>query len=304
MSETIKGFKGFDKDFKCRGFQFKEGKEYETDKAKACEAGFHACEYPLDVFGYYDPANSIFHEVEQSGKLDKNSDDSKVASTKIKIGVKIDFKAMIQASFEYVKKRCTNSESGKNNSALNGGYRSALNGGDSSALNGGDSSALNGGDSSALNGGDRSALNGGYSSALNGGDSSALNGGYRSALNGGDRSALNGGYRSALNGGDSSALNGGDSSALNGGYRSALNGGYRSALNGGSESKLTGGKYCVVYGSGIDAQVRGGLGSVLALAEFDDGYNLIKVHVKAVDGKKIKADTFYKLQKGQFVMVK
>jgi len=85
---------------------------------------------------------------------------------------------------------------------------------------------------------------------------------------------------------------------------SALNGGNRSALNGGNESKLTGGKNCVVYGCGRDAQVRGDVGSVLALAEFDDIYNLIKVHVEAVDGKKIKVNTFYKLQKGKFVEVK
>jgi len=109
-----------------------------------------------------------------------------------------------------------------------------------------------------------------------------------SALNGGYMSALNGGYRSALNGGDRSALNGGD----------------RSALNGGDMSKLTGGKFSVVYGCGKDAQVRGGLGAVLALAEFDDDNELVKVHVKPVDGKKIKVDAFYALKNGKFVEVK
>ena len=54
--EVIKSFKGFNKDMTCRGFQYEEGKEYETDKAKACNSGFHACEYPLDVLGYYNPA--------------------------------------------------------------------------------------------------------------------------------------------------------------------------------------------------------------------------------------------------------
>ena len=163
---VIHGFKGFDKDMKCRGFQFEEGKEYETKKAKACETGFHACEYPLDVFNYYDPANSIYRTVEQSGKIDRHDGDTKVASTKIKIGATIDIEGLIKASFDYIKERCTNSESGKNNCALTSGDRSALTSGDRSALTGGDSSALTSGDRSALTGGDRSALTGGNATLI------------------------------------------------------------------------------------------------------------------------------------------
>jgi hypothetical protein len=269
---VIHGFKGFDKNMQCRGFQFEEGKEYETDEAMACQSGFHACEYPLDVFCYYDPANSIYRTVEQSGKIDRHDGDTKVASTKIKIGATIDIKGLIKESFDYIKERCTNSKSGENYCALTGG--------DMSALTGGDMSALTGGDRSALTGDYRSALTGGYKSALTGGDRSALTGGYSSALTGGDMSALTGGYRSALTGGD----------------RSALTGDYRSAL--------TGGAYSVVYGCGKEAKVRGGIGSVLALVEFDDEYNLTKVKVRPVDGKKIKADTWYTLEDGKFVEVK
>ena len=103
-------YKGMDKDMKCRGFQYEVGKEYETDKAVACECGFHACEYPLDVFNYYPPAGSRFFEVEQSGELSKNDDDSKVASTKIKIGAELNIAGLVKAAVEYTKERCTQGE--------------------------------------------------------------------------------------------------------------------------------------------------------------------------------------------------
>ncbi len=106
MSEIIKSYKGFNEDMTCKnGFQYEEGKEYETDRAEACECGFHACEYPLDVFKYYAPATSVFHEVEQSGKISKKDDDTKVASTKIKIGASINIAGMVKAAIEYTTKR-------------------------------------------------------------------------------------------------------------------------------------------------------------------------------------------------------
>ena len=103
-------YKGMDKDMKCRGFQYEVGKEYETDKAEACKCGFHACEYPLDVFSYYPPATSRFFEVEQSGEISKNGGDSKVSSTKIKIGAEISISGLVKAAVQYTKERCTLSE--------------------------------------------------------------------------------------------------------------------------------------------------------------------------------------------------
>lgn len=99
-------YKGMDKGMKCRGFQYEVGKEYETDKAVACECGFHACEYPLDVFNYYSPAGSRFFEVEQSGEISKKNDDTKVASTKIKIGAEISIEGLVKAAIQYTKERC------------------------------------------------------------------------------------------------------------------------------------------------------------------------------------------------------
>ena len=93
------------KDMTCKGFQYEEGKEYETDKAEVCEVGFHACEYPLDVFSHYAPATSVFHEVEQSGDISKKSDGTKVSSTKIKIGASINIAGLVKAAIEYTTKR-------------------------------------------------------------------------------------------------------------------------------------------------------------------------------------------------------
>ena len=98
-------YAGFNKDMTCRDFQYEEGKEYVTEKAEACECGFHACEYPLDVFSYYPPGTSVYHEVEQFGEIQKQSEDSKVASTKIKIGAEISIAGIVKAAIEYTTKR-------------------------------------------------------------------------------------------------------------------------------------------------------------------------------------------------------
>ena len=107
MSNTIKTYKGFDTDLKCRGFQFEVGKEYEEPSAKACDRGYHACEQPIEVFGYYAPGQSRYCEVEQSGELDRKGDDSKVASSRIKIGAEIGVPGIIKAQIEYVKAHTT-----------------------------------------------------------------------------------------------------------------------------------------------------------------------------------------------------
>ena len=110
MSEIIKAYKGFNKDMTCTPtnnikFQYEDGKEYEMQEAEVCEKGFHACEYPLDCFSYYSPNKSIYHEVEQSGELSRDNDNSKVASTKIKIGASISIAGLVKAAIEYTTKR-------------------------------------------------------------------------------------------------------------------------------------------------------------------------------------------------------
>ena len=149
-------YKGFDKDLKCRGFQYEVGKEYETQKAKACECGFHACEFPLDVFGHYEPSVSRYCEVEQGGDID-NSESDKTCSTKIKINAEIGIAGIVKAAVEYIKERVN----WKDEAATNTGYQSAATntGNQSAATNTGDYSAATntGNRSAATNTGNRSA---------------------------------------------------------------------------------------------------------------------------------------------------
>ena len=103
--EQIKSYKGFNPDMTCRGKQYEEGKDYEEVCAEACNSGMHACEYPLDCFSYYPPGKSVYHEVTQSGELSRNGDDSKVSSTKMRIGARLDIVGIVKASIEYTKSK-------------------------------------------------------------------------------------------------------------------------------------------------------------------------------------------------------
>ena len=141
MEQKIKAYKAFDKDLSCRGFKYKVGKEYEeTGDIKACEKGFHACPYPLDVFGYYPPAGSRFCEVEQSGKID-DSESDKVCSSKIRIGAELDIRGLVKAAVSYVKERCTNECNAEPGKPATAGDRGAATAGDRGAATAGDSGA-------------------------------------------------------------------------------------------------------------------------------------------------------------------
>lgn len=121
----MKAYKGFNADMTCRGFQFEEGKTYEHEgEVKLCESGFHACEDPLDIFGYYAPSGSEFHEVELEGVSDEREDDTKVVAKKITIGARLGIDKIIKACVDF---RFSKFEKGLKNS---GDYGVASNSGD------------------------------------------------------------------------------------------------------------------------------------------------------------------------------
>lgn len=300
----MSAYKGFDKDLRCRGFQYEVGKTYEEKEAKVCEKGFHACANPLNVLQYYPPCHeNRYCEVEQDGDFFENGDDSKIASTKIEISNEISLEELIQAAMDKTGESeiCsvntgdhTVAENAENCSiALNKGYGSiAANAGDHSLATTTRNFTI------AANTGDYSVAWGqaGHSIAANIGDgSAALSDGYRSiAANTGVCSA-------AINyGKDSVAINTGDqSTAINKAVRSvALN------MGGRAEASVTE-EGSIAIATGIQSRAKGGLGSAIVLVERTTwnghAYPLNNIKAAIVDGEKIKADTWYTLRNGEFV---
>ena len=114
-------YKGFDKDFKCRGFQYEVGNTYETDDDIACcNRGFHACESPMEVFDYYDMLTSRFAEVEQSGKIDKEAASTKTCSSRIKIKAELKLADIINLGVEWLKEITSPSKIEANNTSNDG----------------------------------------------------------------------------------------------------------------------------------------------------------------------------------------
>ncbi len=205
--EIVYGVKAFDKNMKCRGFQYEHGKEYEHDgDVKHCESGFHFCENPLDVFNYYSPSESIFAEVEGSGKISRDTDDTKVAVSKLKIGFEIGLHRLIEKSIKFIFERTTLTKESTNKIEK--------------------LQASNSGDSGAA------FTIGNYSTAETNAEKS------------------------------------------------------------------------IAVAVGYMNKAKGNIGSWIVLAERKDDDTIVSVKTVIVDGKKIKADTWYILSKGKFVIYK
>ena len=162
----MKAYKGFNKDMTCRGFQFEEGQTYHEDEAKLCESGFHACENPLDCFGYYNPAESVFHEVElDEVSPETHSDDTKRCGKTIKIGARLDIAGICKAHFEYVKSHTTHEVTAGDSNSASAGDRGSASAGDRGSASAGYRGSASAGESGSASAGD-------YGSAVSRGDSS------------------------------------------------------------------------------------------------------------------------------------
>ncbi|ELC1760460.1 hypothetical protein RIW47_000384 [Salmonella enterica] len=279
MTKEIVTFKGFNKDLKCRDFQFEIGKTFHHDgKVEACGSGFHACECPFDVFSYYPPAESRYAETISFGVTDREEiGDTKIASASITIKAELTLPQFIQRGIEWIWSKIDKSLEQQ----IMTGYRSAA------TNTGNQSAATNTGDwSAATNTGNRSAATntGDWSAATNTGDwSAATNTGNQSAAtNTGNRSA-------ATNTGNRSA-------ATNTGNRSAATntGDWSAAEVSGSQS--------VAASLGIEGKARASEGGAIVLCYRDEDGELIHIRASKVGENGVMPDTWYQLNEdGEFV---
>ncbi|EHJ2249053.1 hypothetical protein QJ428_00445 [Salmonella enterica] len=159
MTKEIVTFKGFNKELKCRDFQFEIGKTFHHDgKVEACGSGFHACEFPFDVFSYYPPAESRYAETISFGVTDREEEgDTKIASASITIKAELTLPQFIQRGIEWIWSKIDKS---LEQQIMSGNWSAATNTGNCSAATntGNCSAATNTGDwSAATNTGNWSA---------------------------------------------------------------------------------------------------------------------------------------------------
>ena len=291
--KKIIAYKGFDKNLKCRGFQYEVGKEYEmSGRIACCERGFHACESPLEVFDHYDMLNSRFAVVEQSGEIDKEENTTKVCSSRIKVKAELKLADIINLGVEWIKDITSPAKLKKETDLNDNGNKSAQIGSSGDYAQIGSS-----GDSAKIGSSGDSAKIGssGYSAKIgSSGDSAQIGSSGDSAKIGssGDSAKIgsSGDYAQIGSSGDSAQI--------------GSSGDYAKIGSSGDSAKIEStGNRSVVMAVGNDSIAKAKIGSWITLAEWNciNGvWTPICVKTEKVDGERIKADTFYKLVNGEF----
>ena len=282
---AIKSYKGFDKNLKCRDFQYEIGKKYEMDgEIKVCNRGFHACESPFDVFDHYTMIDSRFCEVEQDGNISKEDRGTKICSSKIKIKAELKLADMIYLGVEWLKEITSPEKiktSIKDNSS---GYGAKIGSSGYGAKIGSSGNDAQIGSS------------GNYAQIGSSGDGAQIG-------SSGDDAKI------GSSGNDAQIGSSGDDAQIgsSGNYAKIGSSGYGAKIGSsgyGAQIDSTG-EGCVIMCAGINSVAKASKGSWITLSEWsysDKKQRYIPVCVKTefVDGEKIKADTYYKLAGGVF----
>jgi hypothetical protein len=274
---AIKSYKGFDKNLRCRDFQYKIGGIYEMDgEIKVCSRGFHACESPFDVFDYYTMIDSRFCEVEQDGNISKEDRRTKICSSKIKIKTELKLADMINLGIEWLKEITLPEKiktSIKDNSS--GNYAQIGSSGDGAKIG-------------------SSGNNAQIGSSGNNAKIGSSGDGAKIGSSGYDAKIGSSGYDAKIGSSGNNAKIGssGDGAKIG---------------SSGNNAKIDStGKDCVIMCAGINSVAKASKGSWITLSEwsYSEGkqrYIPICVKTEFVDGEKIKADTYYSLKGGVFV---
>ena len=316
------GYKGFDENLRCHGFQYEIGGEYQHyGEVVICEQGFHFCEKPLDVLNYYAPGTSRFAKVEGSGDTDRMPyEDSKVACSHLKVIAELTLRDLIQANVEFVaaKGAAVTTDYGahavtadpRTHAVTTGpGARAVTAGLHAHAVTtGGGAHAATAGlyAHAATTGGEAHAVTAGlhaHAVTTGGGAHAATTGPYAHAVTAGPcaHAVTTGSYAHATTAGPCAhaVTTGSDAhAATTGSYAHAVTTGpYAHAAATGRES--------IAAGLGIAGRAKGALGCWLVLAEYkwteDDRYQIAAVRAARVDGEQIKPDTWYMLNDGEFI---
>ena len=306
MSEkVITSYKAFDKNMQCRNFQYEVGKEYEMDgEIKCCNRGFHACKSPMEVWDYYDMLNSRYAEVEQSGKIEKEENSTKVCSSRIKIKAELKLADIINIGVEWLKDITSPS---KADGVLNdNGDRKKQIG------SSGDSAQIGSSGYYAQIG------SSGYSAKIgSSGDYAQIgsSGYYAQIGSSGDYAKIgsSGDYAKIGSSGDSAKIgSSGDYAKIgsSGDYaKIGSSGDYAKIGSSGDSAQIDStGEDSVIMCAGNSSIAKAKVGSWITLAEWkwsDEKKHNVPACVKTeyVDGENIKADTWYQLKNGKFIEV-
>ena len=337
---AIKSYKGFDKNLRCRDFQYKIGGIYEMDgEIKVCSRGFHACESPFDVFDYYTMIDSRFCEVEQDGNISKEDRRTKICSSKIKIKTELKLADMINLGIEWLKEITLPEKiktSIKDNSS--GNYAQIGSSGDGAKIGSSGNNAQigsSGNNAKIGSSGDGAKIgSSGYDAKIgsSGYDAKIGSSGYDAQIGSSGNNAQIGssgnnakigssgdGAKIGSSGNNAKIGSSGDGAKIGSSGNNAQIGssgnnakigssgdGAKIGSSGNNAKIDSTGKDCVIMCAGINSVAKASKGSWITLSEwsYSEGkqrYIPICVKTEFVDGEKIKADTYYSLKGGVFV---